>query len=484
MRSGSERAEPSLRLAWWKALTGIRTTSGPSSASTGRRRLLRWRHGGPRHRDSVRVPRQSPLPGRRRLLCHERPGGGDRRGVVGHRGRDHRRCRTSRLTLGALARAGGVHGADTAEREVPPGCAASRRAHGDGIARRGARGRAASSSWRSRRTASAPSSPTMQPLADGIEAVVSLAKGIEMGTNLRMSQVVGEVLPGVPAGVLTGPNLAREVAQGHPAACVVALADEELASRVQALVHTRTFRTYMGTDVVGCEIAGATKNVMAIAAGIGDGLGLGDNTRAVLITRGLAELGRLGVALGGKVLTFGGLAGVGDLVATCASPQSRNRTVGFALGEGQSLDDIVGRHAHGGRGHQERRAPGRAGPGPRRRDADRGAGPGHRGRTLFTRRGTVEPDAPSLPSRVGRGAAAGAPDDERALPQLRQAARGRRRGAPGGRARARPGDPPHARRDRGGDRPGRRRRRDRPLRGGPPAGARRVAATRGSRCPS
>jgi glycerol-3-phosphate dehydrogenase (NAD(P)+) len=181
----------------------------------------------------------------------------------------------------------------------------------------------------------------VRPLADGVQAVVSLAKGIEIGTNLRMSQVVDEVLPGVPAGVLTGPNLAREVAQGHPAACVVALPDEELARRVQALVHTRTFRAYMGTDVVGCEIAGATKNVMAIAAGIGDGLGLGDNTRAVLITRGLAELGRLGVALGGKVLTFGGLAGVGDLVATCASPKSRNRMVGFALGEGQSLDDIV-----------------------------------------------------------------------------------------------------------------------------------------------
>jgi glycerol-3-phosphate dehydrogenase (NAD(P)+) len=182
----------------------------------------------------------------------------------------------------------------------------------------------------------------MRPLAGGIEAVVSLAKGIEMGTNLRMSEVVADVLPDIPAGVLTGPNLAREVAQGHPAACVVALADEELARRVQALVHTRTFRTYMGTDVIGCEIAGATKNVMAIAAGIGDGLGLGDNTRAVLITRGLAELGRLGVALGGKVLTFGGLAGVGDLVATCASPQSRNRTVGFALGQGQTLDEIVG----------------------------------------------------------------------------------------------------------------------------------------------
>ncbi len=181
----------------------------------------------------------------------------------------------------------------------------------------------------------------MAPLAGGVEAVVSLSKGIEMGTNLRMSQVVNEVLPGVPAGVLTGPNLAREVAQGHPAACVVALPDEALAKRVQELVHTRTFRTYTGTDVIGCEIAGATKNVMAIAAGICDGLGLGDNTRAVLITRGLAELGRLGFTLGGKVLTFGGLAGVGDLVATCASPKSRNRTVGFALGQGASLDDIV-----------------------------------------------------------------------------------------------------------------------------------------------
>jgi glycerol-3-phosphate dehydrogenase (NAD(P)+) len=178
--------------------------------------------------------------------------------------------------------------------------------------------------------------------AGGVEAVVSLAKGIEIGTNLRMSQVVAEVLPGVPAGVLTGPNLAREVAQGHPAACVVALTDDDLARRVQGLVHTRTFRTYRGADVIGCEIAGATKNVMAIAAGIGDGLGLGDNTRAVLITRGLAELGRLGVTLGGRVLTFGGLAGVGDLVATCASPKSRNRSVGYALGEGRTLDEIVG----------------------------------------------------------------------------------------------------------------------------------------------
>jgi glycerol-3-phosphate dehydrogenase (NAD(P)+) len=181
----------------------------------------------------------------------------------------------------------------------------------------------------------------LKPLASDIEAIISLSKGIESGTNLRMSEVIAQVLPGVPAGVLTGPNLAREVAEGQPAASVVALPDEALARRVQDLVHTRTFRVYMGTDVIGCEIAGATKNVMAIAAGICDGLGFGENTRAVLITRGLAELGRLGVSLGGKVLTFGGLAGVGDLVATCASPKSRNRTVGFELGQGLSLDEIV-----------------------------------------------------------------------------------------------------------------------------------------------
>jgi glycerol-3-phosphate dehydrogenase (NAD(P)+) len=181
----------------------------------------------------------------------------------------------------------------------------------------------------------------LRPLSAGVDAVISLSKGIESGTNLRMSEVIGQVLPGLPAGVLTGPNLAREVAEGQPAASVVALPDEALARRVQDLVHTRTFRVYMGTDVIGCEIAGATKNVMAIAAGICDGLGFGENTRAVLITRGLAELGRLGVSLGGKVLTFGGLAGVGDLVATCASTKSRNRTVGFELGQGRTLDEIV-----------------------------------------------------------------------------------------------------------------------------------------------
>jgi glycerol-3-phosphate dehydrogenase (NAD(P)+) len=179
--------------------------------------------------------------------------------------------------------------------------------------------------------------PSLRPDA----VIVSMAKGIERGTNLRMSEVVREVLPGHVAGALSGPNLAREVAQGQPAASLVALPDERLAQRVQQCLHCSTFRVYTGTDVVGCEIAGATKNVMAIAAGISDGLGFGENTRAVIITRGLAELGRLGITLGGQTLTFGGLAGVGDLVATCTSPHSRNRTVGFDLGRGVTLEDIL-----------------------------------------------------------------------------------------------------------------------------------------------
>ena len=172
-------------------------------------------------------------------------------------------------------------------------------------------------------------------------AVISLAKGIEGGTNLRMSEIVAEVLPAHPAGALSGPNLAREVAEGQPAATVVVAPDEDVARTVQEHLHCRTFRVYTGTDVVGCEVAGAAKNVMAIAAGIADGLGFGENTRAVLVTRGLAELGRLGIALGGHTLTFGGLAGVGDLVATCTSPQSRNRTVGLELGRGRMLDDVL-----------------------------------------------------------------------------------------------------------------------------------------------
>lgn len=171
--------------------------------------------------------------------------------------------------------------------------------------------------------------------------VVSLAKGIEAGTNMRMSQIVEEVAPGNPPAVMSGPNLAHEVAGGHPAATVVACAEEAVATKVQGLLHCSTFRVYTGTDVVGCEIAGASKNVIALAAGISDGLGFGENTRAVLVTRGLAEQARLGLALGGRAATFSGLAGVGDLVATCTSLQSRNRRVGLQLGRGRKLEDVI-----------------------------------------------------------------------------------------------------------------------------------------------
>jgi glycerol-3-phosphate dehydrogenase (NAD(P)+) len=172
--------------------------------------------------------------------------------------------------------------------------------------------------------------------------LLSLAKGLEQGTHLRMTQVIAQVVPGHPAGVLTGPNLAREVVVGQPAATVVAMTDDAIARQVQELLRTDTFRVYTNPDLVGCETAGATKNVLAIAAGMIQGLGLGDSSLAALITRGLAELGRFAVAMGGDPMTMAGLAGVGDLVATCTSRLSRNRTVGELLGQGQSLDEVLG----------------------------------------------------------------------------------------------------------------------------------------------
>jgi glycerol-3-phosphate dehydrogenase (NAD(P)+) len=174
--------------------------------------------------------------------------------------------------------------------------------------------------------------------------ILSLSKGVEQGTLLRMTEVVADVLPDHRRdriGVLTGPNLSREVALGQPTATVVAIGDPDTATALQSVFMTATFRVYTNPDVVGCEIAGALKNVIALAAGIAHGLGYGDNTKAALITRGLAELARLGIALGGDPLTFSGLAGMGDLVATCTSEKSRNRTVGVALGQGRRLDDIV-----------------------------------------------------------------------------------------------------------------------------------------------
>jgi glycerol-3-phosphate dehydrogenase (NAD(P)+) len=174
--------------------------------------------------------------------------------------------------------------------------------------------------------------------------LVSLTKGIERHSLLRMTQVLGEVLPDHDVsriGVLAGPNIATEIAAGQPAATVVAMPDLEVAAQVQRAFMTPRFRVYTNPDVVGCEMGGPVKNVIAIAAGIGDGLGLGDSPKAALITRGLAELTRLGVACGGSPLSFLGLAGNGDLVVTCMSSRSRNHFVGHALGRGRSLDEVL-----------------------------------------------------------------------------------------------------------------------------------------------
>ena len=181
------------------------------------------------------------------------------------------------------------------------------------------------------------------PLLPPEAALVSLMKGIEHGTHQRMSEVIGEVT-GAGAdriAVISGPNLAREIAQRQYAATVVACAEETLGKTLQQACHTPYFRPYTNPDVLGCELGGAVKNVIAIAVGIAIGMGLGVNTTAMLITRGLAEISRLGAALGADQHTFAGLAGMGDLVATCSSPLSRNRTYGENLGRGLSLADAA-----------------------------------------------------------------------------------------------------------------------------------------------
>lgn len=171
--------------------------------------------------------------------------------------------------------------------------------------------------------------------------VVSLTKGVEQGSLARMTEVIAEVAPAHPFAVLTGPNLVGEIVAGYPTASVIATVDAPVAEELQQLFSTGSFRVYTNPDVVGCELGGALKNVVAIAAGVADGLGFGDNTRAALITRGVAELTRLGVALGGQPLTFGGLTGMGDLVATCTSRRSRNRWVGEELAKGRPLAEIT-----------------------------------------------------------------------------------------------------------------------------------------------
>lgn len=171
--------------------------------------------------------------------------------------------------------------------------------------------------------------------------VISLSKGLENGTLMRMTEIIKEVLPGHPAAALAGPNLAKEIMSGMAAASVIATEDLSVATAMQQVIRRQLLRVYTNHDVIGCEIGGALKNVVAIATGIAQGLGVGDNTRAAVISRGLAELTKLAVAMGGEPATLAGLAGMGDLVATCISPQSRNRYVGEQLGRGRALDEIL-----------------------------------------------------------------------------------------------------------------------------------------------
>jgi glycerol-3-phosphate dehydrogenase (NAD(P)+) len=171
--------------------------------------------------------------------------------------------------------------------------------------------------------------------------IVSLSKGLELSTGMRMTEVINEVLPAHPRGVLTGPNLAREIMSGFAAASVMAMEDQVIVKTLQKLFHSGLFRVYTNHDVIGCELGGVLKNIIAIAAGMGDGQGAGDNTRSAVITRGLAEISRLGVAMGGEMQTFSGLTGMGDLVATCTSPLSRNRSVGYELGKGRKIQEII-----------------------------------------------------------------------------------------------------------------------------------------------
>jgi glycerol-3-phosphate dehydrogenase (NAD(P)+) len=172
--------------------------------------------------------------------------------------------------------------------------------------------------------------------------VVSATKGFDPERHLRMSELIAERFPGVPVAVLSGPTFAREVALGLPSAAVVASADEALATRLRDAWGTREFRLYSNRDVAGVEIGGAMKNVIALATGLGDGLGLGENARAALVTRGLAEITRLGVALGASAPTLAGLSGLGDLVLTCTGTLSRNRALGIALARGRALAEAQG----------------------------------------------------------------------------------------------------------------------------------------------
>jgi len=183
----------------------------------------------------------------------------------------------------------------------------------------------------------------MSALLPDESVLVSLMKGIELGTTRRMSEVIAETTGAPPEriAVVSGPNLAREIAARQPAASVIACVDEAVAEKLQQVCLTAYFRPYTNVDVIGVEVGGAVKNVIALAVGMAKGMGMGDNSQASIITRGLAELIRLGLALGAEMTTFAGMAGVGDLVATCMSPLSRNRTFGVNLGKGMTLDEVI-----------------------------------------------------------------------------------------------------------------------------------------------
>lgn len=179
----------------------------------------------------------------------------------------------------------------------------------------------------------------LEPIRPGLP-IVSATKGFDPDRHLTMSQVIARRIPGVAVAVLSGPTFAREVAVGRPTAAVIAAADDVLAARLQRRLGTREFRLYTNGDVIGVEVGGALKNVIAIATGLADGLALGENARAALITRGLAEMTRLAAALGGRPSTLAGLAGLGDLVLTCAGSLSRNRALGMALAQGRTLAEV------------------------------------------------------------------------------------------------------------------------------------------------
>ena len=231
--------------------------------------------------------------------------------------------------------------------------------------------------WRSAfpRTACARCSRTCGSHIRPWVPLVSLVKGLEEGSLLRMTQVIHDVLPDHRAGVLTGPNLAREIVAGFAAASVIAIDDEMRRAPAPGACSTpgSSASTPIATST-GCELGGALKNVIAIASGMGDGLGVGDNTRSAVITRGLAEITRLGVAMGGRPETFSGLAGMGDLIATCISPQSRNRHVGEQLGKGRPIDEIVAQMHMVAEGVKTTRVVMELRQEIRRRDADRARG--------------------------------------------------------------------------------------------------------------